>query len=299
MVNGMPQSPSKQRPWGVHFLLGDPLVTFGLDGVHTQSIIIMQLGSSLFFFKIRFVLTMQKDGSEKAWEDVILSSSRFLKAPILLRETLRICKVSSQCLGADKPPKGGVGWGFGRGRKGWLSLWSCEWVSLGTHFQFWMWRVNMLLPIEAMYAASFCSPVRQTSPAGSSWLQSACDDGSGSLVPYWVDCRSGQVLFRGIFAGGLSPIFFPQPIHSDETWSLFDGDIPAETWGIKDFFYAYSMFTHLNFEGCIDASLVNHSLDVNLDSLRIHSLHISPLSCQIFCTHFRRYWPTKQLIQLE
>jgi len=32
---------------------------------------------------------------------------------------------------------------------------------------------------------------------GSSWLQSACDDGSGALVPYWVDCRSGQVGNRG------------------------------------------------------------------------------------------------------
>jgi len=36
---------------------------------------------------------------------------------------------------------------------------------------------------------------RQTSPLGSSWLQSACDDGSGALVPYWVDCRSGQVIW--------------------------------------------------------------------------------------------------------
>ncbi|CAK9059329.1 unnamed protein product [Durusdinium trenchii] len=36
---------------------------------------------------------------------------------------------------------------------------------------------------------------RQSSPMGSSWLQSACDDGSGSLVPYWVDCRSGQVVW--------------------------------------------------------------------------------------------------------
>lgn len=36
---------------------------------------------------------------------------------------------------------------------------------------------------------------RQTSPIGSSWLQSACDDGSGALVPYWVDCRSGQVIW--------------------------------------------------------------------------------------------------------
>eukprot|EP00438_Fugacium_kawagutii_P033597 Skav205247 [mRNA] locus=scaffold1794:444558:454711:- [translate_table: standard] len=46
--------------------------------------------------------------------------------------------------------------------------------------------------------AMACDPVarpisaRQTSPAGSSWLQSACDDGCGALVPFWVDCRSGQ-----------------------------------------------------------------------------------------------------------
>ncbi|CAJ1435527.1 unnamed protein product [Effrenium voratum] len=36
---------------------------------------------------------------------------------------------------------------------------------------------------------------RQSSPFGSSWLQSACDDGSGTLVPYWVETRQGQVVW--------------------------------------------------------------------------------------------------------
>ncbi len=84
-------------------------------------------------------------------------------------------------------------------------------------------------------------PVRQTSPAGSSWLQSACDDGSGSLVPYWVDCRSGQV----------PPSDSGWKMEAERLfgWKLkgcFDGKIPGETWGIvfNDF-----LFTYLNFEG--------------------------------------------------
>ena len=149
-----------------------------------------------------------------------------------------------------------------------------------------------------MYAVStFAGPlVRQTSPAGSSWLQSACDDGSGSLVPYWVDCRSGQVQkVRGShFCRGFLKPLFSEAIHEwmNETWSLFDGDIPAETWGIKDFFMLRTCL-HIS----VSSALMHHLSITHLMSIWIpcvfiaHSLHIGPLSCQVFCTHFRRYWP--------
>lgn len=36
---------------------------------------------------------------------------------------------------------------------------------------------------------------RQTSPFGSTWLQSGTDDGSGHLLPYWIDCTSGMIVW--------------------------------------------------------------------------------------------------------
>ncbi|CAE7239651.1 unnamed protein product [Symbiodinium natans] len=36
---------------------------------------------------------------------------------------------------------------------------------------------------------------RQSSPFGASWLQSGTDDGSGHLIPYWIDCSSGLTVW--------------------------------------------------------------------------------------------------------
>ena len=154
MVNGMPQSPSKQRPRGVHFFAtGIPYsnLHFGW-GVHTQSIILIYcsweaLCFVLFEKKIRFVLTPKKMAQKKPAGRMLWHFVDSSRPPIMLSfaQNSRICKVSCQCLGADKPPKGGVG----RGCKGDIR-WSCEavsWVILvGTHVQFFgCEEVKMLL----------------------------------------------------------------------------------------------------------------------------------------------------------
>lgn len=47
----------------------------------------------------------------------------------------------------------------------------------------------------------------------------------------------------------------------------------------------------------VSSALMHHLSITHLMSIWIprvfiaHSLHIGPLSCQVFCTHFRRYWP--------
>ena len=67
------------------------------------------------------------------------------------------------------------------------------------------------------------------------------------------------------------------------------------------------MFTHFSFE-CINASLVNHSLDVNLDSLRIHSSFITywslglsgllySFSAILADTVLTTFCPTKQAVE--
>lgn len=127
------------------FLLGGSLiVTFILVGGSTPKVsfkctVVGKLFVVLFEKKIRFVLT-PKNGSEKAsWEDVVIfcHRSRFLKAThhAFVCALSRICKVSCQCLGADKPPKGGAG----RGCKGDLVK-LVSWVSFGRYpFSiFWM-----------------------------------------------------------------------------------------------------------------------------------------------------------------
>lgn len=56
-------------------------------------------------------------------------------------------------------------------------------------------ETQLSMPWSRQMSRSSDGMSRQTSPFGSTWLQSGTDDGSGHLLPYWIDCTSGMIVW--------------------------------------------------------------------------------------------------------